>query len=228
MIAKLKGQKGSFAIISAILVFVVILAISAYSDMIVKRWTVNEVQAIMDASGSNTLKKTVDLKFLRAEILAIDKDNTADTNGANTEASPAPEKGEGEAGNDSSQQQEAARVVTATDYENKIKKAYLEELEMQLGSNETITELDVQTVDVSFDYDTFGLGESEKPRPQITLDSVSKLKIDSQAFMDNLEGLSAEAYSSRNNSTFTVEYAGKTADGQVELIIRSVTRLVYR
>lgn len=201
MMKKLQNNKGSFAIISAVLVFVVILAISAYSDMIAKRWTINEVQSIMDASGANTLKNTVDLTYLRAEILATDENNTADT---------------------------ATKLVATTDYKNKIKKAYIKELESQVSTNQTITDLNVQTVDVSFNYDTFGLGESEKPRPQITLDSVTKLKVTSQEWMDNMDGMSADVYSSRNNSTFTVQYAGKTADGKTELIIRSVTRLVYR
>lgn len=204
MLKKLQNEKGSFAIIGAVLIFIVILAISAYSDMITKRWTINEVQSIMDASGSNTLKNTVDLGYLRAEIFALDKNNQADT-------SDNPE-----------------RVVKSTDYKNKIKTAYVKELKEQVATNQTITALDVQTVDVSFEYDTFGLGESEKPRPQITLDSVTKMKVNSQEWMDVMEGMSAEIYSSRNNQTFTVEYQGKSADGQVELIIRSVTRLVYR
>lgn len=206
MLKKLQNEKGSFAIIGAVLIFIVILAISAYSDMITKRWTINEVQSIMDASGSNTLKNTVDLGYLRAEIFALDENNQADTDKLDN-----PE-----------------RAVVSTDYKNKIKTAYVRELEQQVSTNQTITELDVQTVDVSFEYDTFGLGESEKPRPQITLDSVTKMKVNSQEWMDIMEGMSAEIYSSRNNQTFTVEYQGQTADGQVELIIRSVTRLVYR
>lgn len=206
MMNKLRNEKGSFAIIGAMLIFVVILAISAYSDMITKRWTINEVQSIMDATGSNTLKNTVDLAYLRAEIFALDKNNQADT----------------------SKRDNPERVVKSTDYKNKIKTAYVKELQSQVATNETITGLDVQTVDVSFEYDTFGLGESEKARPQITLDSVTKMKVKSHEWMDIMEGMSSEVYSSRNNQTFTVEYAGKSADGQVELIVRSVTRLVYR
>ena len=158
----------------------------------------------MDASGSNTLKKTVDLDYLRAEILATDENNSADTN------------------------QNPENTVKATDYKNKIKREYVKELKSQIATNDTITALDIQTVEVSFDYDTFGLGESEKPRPQISLDAVTKMKVNSHEFMDNLDGMTADIYSSRNNSTFTVEYAGETADGQVELVVRSVTRLVYR
>lgn len=204
MMKKLKNEKGSFAIISAILVFVVILAISAYSDMIAKRWAINEVQAIMDASGSNALKSTVDVKLLRDEILGIDENNLADTNN-NPEQS-----------------------IKATDYKRKIKKAYLKELEQQVKTNNTVQELNVQTVNVSFDYDTFGLGESENPRPQITLESVTKMKVRSKEFMDYADGLSADIYSSRNNSTFNVTYAGQSEDGVTELVIHSVTRLVYR
>lgn len=204
MLKRLQNEKGSFAIIGAVLIFVVILAISAYSDMITKRWTINEVQSIMDASGSNALKNTVDLGYLRAEIFALDENNQADINNN-------PE-----------------RTVKSTDYKNKVKTAYIAELQSQVSTNQTITELDVQTVDVTFEYDTFGLGESEKERPQITLDAVTKLKVKSTEWMDVMEGMSAEIYSSRNNQTFTVEYGGKSADGQVELIVRSVTRLVYR
>lgn len=201
MIRKLKDNKGSFAIISAMLVFIVVLCIAYYSDTIAKRWVINEVQAIMDSSGTNTLKSTVDTDYLRKEILASDANNPIDVN---------------------------IRQLDTVRYKNKIKQAYIKEISTQVATNDTITSLDVQDVEVSFDYDTFGLGESKKSRPQITLKALTTLKVDSHPMVNTLEGSTAEIYNSRNNDTFQVKYGGVDENGDVTLAVYSVTRLVYR
>lgn len=201
MMKKLRDNKGSFAIISAMLVFIVVLCIAYYSDTIAKRWVINEVQAIMDSSGTNTLKSTVDTEYLRKEILASDANNPIDVN---------------------------IRQLDTVKYKNKIKQAYIKEISSQVATNDTITSLDVKDVEVSFDYDTFGLGESKKSRPQITLKALTTLKVDSHPMVNSLEGSTAEIYNSRNNDTFQVKYGGVDENGDVTLAVYSVTRLVYR
>lgn len=201
MMKKLRDKKGSFAIISAMLVFIVVLCIAYYSDTIAKRWVINEVQAIMDSSGTNTLKSTVDTNYLRKEILASDANNPIDVN---------------------------IRQLDTVKYKNKIKQAYIKEISSQVATNDTITSLDVKDVEVSFDYDTFGLGESKKSRPQITLKALTTLKVDSHPMVNSLEGSTAEIYNSRNNNTFQVKYGGVDENGDVTLAVYSVTRLVYR
>lgn len=201
MIKRLKNNNGSFAIISAILIFIVIMCISAYTDMTSKRWVVNEVQGIMDISGTNTLKSTVDKDSLFKEILASDPQNPIDAN---------------------------IKQVDTLEYKKKIINTYKKEIKSQVSTNETITALDVKDVDVYFDYDKFGLGTSSKSHPQITLKSVTKLKIKSYSFLDGLDGADAKVYNSRNNEEFRVVYSGEKEDGQVELLVYSVTRLVYR
>lgn len=209
IIKRLKNQKGSYAIISVILVFIIVTAISAYTDMISKRWTINEVQSIMDASGTNTLKSQIDLNKLYSE-----KFGTA--NGGYFDINNSDEKGE------------KLNKIIDKKFKDEVKNAYLNEINSQVGNNASIKDLDVQQVEISFDYDSFGLGKSQTPRPQFTLDSVTKLRVKSSTLLDGMEGVSKDIYSSRNNSSFRVEYKGVKEDGYSELIVRSVTRLVYR
>ena len=201
MIKKLKEKKGSFAIISAILVFIVVMCIAFYADTISNRWILNEVQSVMDASGTNTLKQTVDTDYLRKEILATDKTNPIEVN---------------------------IKQLDTERYKRKIKQAYIDELSTQVSTNETITSLNVKDVDVYFDYDTFGLGESKKSRPQITLKALTTLKVASHPLVNSPEMTSEKVFNARNNETFQVEYGGMDENGNVQLNVYSVTRLVYR
>lgn len=201
MINKLKNNKGSFAIISAILIFIVVLCISAYVDMTNKRWIVNEVQGIMDSSGTNTLKSTVDKDYLFKEILASSPQNPIDKN---------------------------IKQSDTLKYKKKIIEAYKIELSSQVGLNDTIKDMSISNIQVDFDYDKFGLGKTKKDHPQITLRAVTKMKVDTPLFMDNMNGIDGNIYDSRNNNNFRVEYEGTNDDGQTELVVYSVTRLVYR
>ncbi|MFJ8531403.1 hypothetical protein [Bacillus sp. NPDC094106] len=197
----LKNTKGVLSILVVITVFIVLLAITAFSDIATKSWTVNEIQSIMDTSGINALQATVDTHKLRDEIFSIDNKNEIDT---------------------------GDKSVNLSDYERKISAKYKQEIRKYVKTNKTIVNFDVEQVKVDFGNDTWGLGESQKKRPQIVLDTVSKVRIKNSSYFDNLGGLSKDMYSARNDSNFTVTYNGQKEDGTVELIIRSVTRMVYR
>lgn len=205
----LKNEKGSYAIISVILVFVILTCISVYTDMIGKRWTINEVQAIMDTSGTNTLKSKVDLNNLYKEKFGTEGGSYADINDVD-------ERGE-----------RLTQIVDA-EFEKEIKDAYIDELKNQMIQNDNIKDVQFKDVQVSFDYDTFGLGKSETPRPQFTIESVLILKVKVGTLVDGLDGLSRDVYSSRNNTSLQVEYQGQTKEGEDLLFVRSATRLVYR
>ncbi len=197
----LRNTKGVFSILIVITVFIVLLAITAFSDIASKSWAVNEIQSIMDTSGMNALQTTVDTNKLRDEIFSIDKENEIDTE---------------------------INSVNLTDYERKISAKYKEEIRKHVKTNKNIVALNVEQVKVDWGNDTWGLGETKKKRPQIVLDTVSKVRIKNSSYFDDLGGLSKDMYNARNGSNFTVTYNGQKEDGTVELIIRSVTRMVYR
>lgn len=217
----LNNQRGSYAIISVILIFIILSAITAYTDIIKKRWTINEVQSVMDASGTNALKTTVDLKGLYKEKVG---GNGYYTDENKTDA----------------QIRESLNKIVDTAYKNKIRDAYVKELNQQVQLNDVVQGMTVERVDVSFDYSNFGLGKSvgrtvkngsqtrDGSRPQFAIDSIVRMKVKTSQLFDVGSNATSTIYSSRNNANFQVSYKDAKEDGYTELIIRSVTRLVYR
>lgn len=208
---KLKSNKGAYSILAAILILIMATMMTAYVDILNKKWALNEVQTIMDSSGINTLQNQVNNKSLRAEILSLDPDkpNISDGDYADTtDKSFSP-----------SVQQK---------YKSDMTNYYKQEVDKQIKGQTNVSEYDVERVDVVFSYDNWGLGETKKKLPQITLDSVVRMRIKTTSLFDDITKVSSVMYSSRNNANFTVTYNGTTEDGQSELIVRSVTRLVYR
>lgn len=75
---------------------------------------------------------------------------------------------------------------------------------------------------------TWGLGDSVKKRPQAILDAVITLEIKTSVFFDTVPGISEKFYRSLSGDNFIVTLNGKTGDGYSEVMIRSVSRLVYK
>lgn len=208
--SKTSNKRGAFSILMVVLTLILVTALTAYMDILNQKWTLNEVQTVMDTAGINTLQNQVNNAALRAEILSLD------------------------AGNNISDQDYADRskgTFTPSEqqkYKSDMAIYYKSELEKQIKDRTNITEYEVERVDITFSYDDWGLGKTTKKLPQITLDAVVRMRVEQSGVFDNSIGVRRTMYSARNNANFTVTYNGKTDDGQTELIVRSVTRLVYR
>lgn len=211
MKALLKSERGAYSIITAILVITLVSCLAAYVDIVNMRWALNEVQTVMDASGVNTLQNQVNNKALRAEILSLSSSPRDITDQDYADVSK---------GTFTKKEQEY--------YKAEIREYYRRELARQMEFVEKITEYDVERVDITFSYDEWGLGETGRPLPQVTLEAVVRMRVATTPFFDVYDQVSKIMYSSRNNANFTVTYSGVAGDGQTELIVRSVTRLVFR
>lgn len=211
MKSKLKNQRGAYAIMATILILTMATVMMGYIDILNKKWAVNEVQTMMDSAGINTLQNQVNNRALRAEIISLDPnaDNISGGDYANTNTN----------GFTASEQQK---------YRSDMALYYTNEIDRQIREGTLITDYDVERVDVTFSYDNWGLGTTTRAVPQITLDSVVRIKVKTTGMFDDLMSISRTMYSARNNANFTVTYNGSAGDGETELIIRSVTRLVYR
>lgn len=82
--------------------------------------------------------------------------------------------------------------------------------------------------DVEVFNENWGLGQSSKSRPQAMLDSTMVIVVEGSPVFDLIPGANQWFYHSKSNSYFDVSYIGKTNDGKVELLVRSVSRIVYR
>ena len=91
-----------------------------------------------------------------------------------------------------------------------------------------IVKLDLMPSTTAYYNDKWGMGITWKDRPNIILDSVATVRIKTSSVFDLLPGIQKNFYQSRSNANFTVTFNGYTNDGEAEIIVRSVSRLVYR
>lgn len=82
--------------------------------------------------------------------------------------------------------------------------------------------------DVHYEFSKQGLGSNAGNAHQVWMDSYMILRVKSSPVFDMLPGAEEKFYKSYNNQNFTVTSNGETEDGETELIIRSVSRVVYR
>lgn len=76
--------------------------------------------------------------------------------------------------------------------------------------------------------ENWGLGVTNKPREQFLLDSTILLVVDTYTPLDVYPTLQRTYFNSRENQDFSIKYMGQNEDGRAEIMVRSVTRIVYR
>jgi hypothetical protein len=105
---------------------------------------------------------------------------------------------------------------------------YKKMISERLNEAENIESFHFIKTDVETFNSDFGLGKSSKTRPQALLDSTIVIVVDNSQMFDLVPGSYKMYYDSKSSDYFEIQYNGKTDDGKVELIVRSVSRLVYR
>lgn len=195
------NNEGSIAILAIGIIFILVFSMTAYVDITSKTWALDEIQSIMDTSGINALQSSVDLNYLRAEILAIDKEDKIDTE---------------------------TKEIHLTNYEAKIRDRFDTEFSKLVDRNSTITDYKTLNQKAYFVYNSVGMGKSKKARPQVVLDTTMLVKLKNSTKFDISKQYNKTYENKIGNDSFQVTYKGKDKDGSTELVIRSVTRLVYR
>lgn len=208
---KLNNIKGAYSVMITVLILIMVMVMTGYVDIMNKKWALSEVQTVMDTAGINTLQNQVNNSALRAEIFSL-----------NSDSSNISDQDYADRANETFTNQEQQK------YKSDMALYYKAEIDKQIKGRTNVTEYDLERVDVTFSYDTWGLGETQRKLPQITLDAVVRMKVKQTGVFDDINMIQKTMYSSRNNANFTVTYDGQAEDGQTELIVRSVTRLVYR
>lgn len=206
MIKKYKNKKGAYTILGVIFLFLICLTITSYIDMLKKNYILNEVQSIMDMSGVSSLESVVNdsegnRDRLKEEILAVDKDDYIDTTNNNSRL-----KG----------------------YDDIIFNKYKKLIYKSIKTNNNIDSITIQKQDISFSNVRYGLGKTSKKRPQITLDTTARVIANVSPNFDTIEKITKKYWSARKGTEFQVVSKNATKDGKTELIVRSVSRLVYR
>jgi len=113
--------------------------------------------------------------------------------------------------------------------EDRILSAFYELVYKGINTGDTISYRKLTNVEVTEKPPSvWGLGQTSKARHQLFLDSTMILRIKTSSQFDTITNKEKEYFDSKNNQMMTVTFNGTTGDGETELIVRSVSRLVYR
>lgn len=198
-IKKSKSKKGAYSVITVMLVLILALSFTAYTDILTKSYTLNEVQQRLDTAGLNTLNASIDTERLVLEELALDENNRVGKNSRLT-----------------------------TNFENKIKRNYEREVYNQLRANGKLKSIQVRRVDVTMESSNFGTGSNRETAPQITLSSIVYIEVAQSSSFD-LGGTNTKAfYDARSGNDISYEIVDREKDGVTGLLVRSSTRVIYR
>lgn len=198
-IEKSKSKKGAYSVITVMLVLILVLSFTAYTDILTKSYTLNEVQQRLDTAGLNTLNDSIDTERLVLEELALDENNRVGRNSGLT-----------------------------TNFENKIKRSYEREVYDQLRTNGKLKNVQVRRVDVTMENSNFGTGSNQETAPQLTLSSVVYIEVAQSSSFD-LGGTNTKAfYDARSGNDISFEIVDREKDGATGLLVRSSTRVIYR
>lgn len=124
--------------------------------------------------------------------------------------------------------QQKLRVEIFDVDEHVVKNKYEQLIHRRFADNPKIVDYRFIELDVEKFEENWGLGQTSKPRRQAVLKNTMFIVIENVPTLDLLEGGSQTFYDARSSADFTVTYIGETEDGHDELLVRSVTRVVYR
>ncbi|AMN30953.1 hypothetical protein BFS06_12130 [Clostridium perfringens] len=203
IISKLTNNKGAISILAVGMIMIIVICITAYVDIAKRSWTLNELQADMDTAGINALQTSIDRKHLRAEILAIDNKNKIDT---------------------------STHEISLSDYSAKIQNEFAKDFSQLVKSNakSVVKKWRILNQNVYFMNSKNGLGESNDTKPQIGLDTTMLVTLTSSNMFDNPVNYDKTFKNKMGGREFNITYHGKNKNGETELLIRSVTRIVYK
>ncbi|WPS85486.1 hypothetical protein SMD22_00050 (plasmid) [Brevibacillus halotolerans] len=180
----IKSAKGSFSILFVILIFIGVLMVTAFVDILIESWSMQEVQSIMDTASVSALRVGVDEAKLRVGKFEVN--------------------------------------------ENIVKSEYKRLVSMRFDDSKKIKKVHFYPTQVELFTEKWGTGVTNKARPQALLDSSVVVVVEGSPTFDLIPGTAEVFYNARSNSDFEVTYLGETKDGNIELAIRSVSRIVYR
>lgn len=123
---------------------------------------------------------------------------------------------------------EELRLERFVVHETVVNREYRKLLQEALGDYGALVDYKIMRLEIRNINENWGLGISSREREQAILDSTVLLIVDSYTPLDVYPALQKTFHDGYESEDFTLTYMGQTEDGQAQLMVRSVTRLVYR
>ena len=105
---------------------------------------------------------------------------------------------------------------------------YQEIVNSRVKPGDFIVDKTLKIDDIHYEYSNQGLGQNAGSAHQVWMDSYMIMTVKTSPLFDMIPSLEKRFYKSYNSERFTVTANGESENGEKELIIRSVSRVVYR
>lgn len=211
----INNKKGNISIIGIIIAIIIVTAISGFLSIMNSSWIYNEVQSIMDLCAINTLQSSIDSQALKKEVLGVNNDLN-----------------DGSSTDDTSINSDAIDYsnINKTKVNNILKIIYQEELNKNIKTNNMISNIKLVSFNGDLVYSDWGANYEgvTKKRPQLRLDAITQITLKTNSQFDTLDNYDLHFFDSKNNGNITINVAGVTADGNIILTVRTLTRVLYK
>lgn len=195
----IREKRGSYSLLIVTLTFIGVLVVTFAVDILYKDWALTELQGTLDLIGLSGLLKGVNENELRMERLWVDH-------------------------------------AIARGYVLRTSKQFI-----KVGGNSPITYFEINPGDIEItnhvlhtlssgvtidNRDAWGFSDNKK-RDYVMIRIVARARV-KQSWWDKFPGVTQRFYDSRRNQHLQVTFNGVTDNGEAEIIIRSVSRIVLK
>lgn len=196
-------EKGIISILVTVLCLIGVLIIAFLIDRTNQNFIIQEVRGIMDSSAQNTLVSALSDDHLKEELFGFSDQFISESSADQTYPIP---------------------YALETQMHN----MYERQLRDYVKTSSLILEVKVESSQFKFAKGKWGLGTASKSRPYLVLDSVVQLRLNHIQSFDYSNSFKNRVFENADGGTFEIQHIGVPKDSEILLVVRSVSRAVFR
>ena len=199
-----KGESGMISILVTLLSLIAVLVVSFLIDRTNQNFIIQEVRGIMDSSAQNTLVSVLSDSHLKEELFGF-------SGGFISESAP-----DGD-------------YPIPADIKAQLLTTYNTQLSDYVKTSNVLLGYQIEEANFKFAKGKWGLGSvASKSRPYLVLDSVVQLRLSHTQSFDYSNTFKNTTYEDVDGNTFEIQAFGSPINSEILLVVRSVTRAVFR
>lgn len=201
---RLTNEKGFVSILVTSLALIAVLVVAFLIDRTTQNFTMQEVRGIMDSSAQNTLISVLSDDLLKEELFGFSDEFISDS--------------------DFDQEYPIPLAV-----ETELRTHYSDQLNRYVATSDILLDYQIEDVRFKFAKGKWGLGSTaSKSRPYLVLDSVVQLTLRHIQSFDYSDSFFNRTYQDVDGNTFEIQAAGTPNGDEILIVVRSVSRAVFR
>lgn len=197
-------ESGIVSVLVTILCLIGVMVVAFLLDRTHQNFIIQEVRGIMDSSAQNTLVSSLSDSHLKEELFGFSEQFISEDNG------------------------DAVYDLPAS-IESEMENTYESQLRDYVQTSDMILEIKVEKLNFKFAKGKWGLGSiATKSRPYLVLDSVVQLRLNHTQSFDFTSSFKNSHFEDVDGNTFEIQHIGTPVNSEILLVVRSVSRAVFR